>query len=311
MRNALEILRQKELDLARIRREIEALRIVAPLLRDDEEALIDFTDERGDRFNLQCTGTDGFHSSASRAFAASEWEVACGQPFLVPKPTNPERGFWLSLREKKQTLLASLHEPDRQRWYGIVGAILVLVAISGYEFGRWVGHRASVGRSAAHGTKTSPRQTASTTGTSSDRTPVIGQSVEPSAQHPYVQLKSGEAERPAGLVLSENSQAFANSGPLARQTAFDTGGAELVMGRRYLQGQGVTQDHAEAARWLWKSVAKQNGDAALLLSDLFARGDGVPKSCEQAVLLLTVATAHSPNTDAKESIPSPNLCDPQ
>jgi hypothetical protein len=182
MRNALEILHQKELDLARIRRETEALRIVAPLLLDDEDALVNITDKRGERFDLQCTGTDGFHSSANRVFAASEWEVTCGQPFLVPKPTNPERGFWLSLREKKRKLFASSHEPDRRRWYGAVGAILVLIASGGYEFGRWVGHRVSVGRSAAHGMEASPRQTASSTGTSSDRTPAMVPSIEPSAQ---------------------------------------------------------------------------------------------------------------------------------
>ena|SRR5215831_10926094 len=118
MRNALEILHQKEIDLARIRRETEALRIVATLLRDDEEVLIDITDRKSEQFDLQCTGTDGFDSAVSRVFAAPEWEVNCGQPFLVPKPTNPERGFWRWLREKKRTLLASLHDPDRRRWSG-------------------------------------------------------------------------------------------------------------------------------------------------------------------------------------------------
>jgi len=35
MRNAYEVLHQKETDLARVRREIESLRIVAPLLSDE------------------------------------------------------------------------------------------------------------------------------------------------------------------------------------------------------------------------------------------------------------------------------------
>jgi hypothetical protein len=123
MRNALEILQQKEVDLARIRRETEALRIVATLLREDDDALIDIEDRKDVQFDLQCTGTDGFDSSISRVFAAPEWEVTCGQPFLVPKPTNPERGFWLWLREKKRTLLASLHEPEQRRWSGSLAII--------------------------------------------------------------------------------------------------------------------------------------------------------------------------------------------
>jgi TPR repeat protein len=41
-----------------------------------------------------------------------------------------------------------------------------------------------------------------------------------------------------------------------------------------------------ASQFLWKAVAKQNSEAVLLLSDLYARGDGVPRSCEQARILL-------------------------
>jgi TPR repeat protein len=40
---------------------------------------------------------------------------------------------------------------------------------------------------------------------------------------------------------------------------------------------------------LWKAVSKQNLAASLLLSDLYLRGDGVPKSCDQARLLLNAA----------------------
>jgi len=37
-------------------------------------------------------------------------------------------------------------------------------------------------------------------------------------------------------------------------------------------------------------VRQQNTTAAVLLSDLYVRGDGVPKSCDQARLLLLAAT---------------------
>ena len=71
-----------------------------------------------------------------------------------------------------------------------------------------------------------------------------------------------------------------NSGPVG-------GGAELAQAQRYLSP--ASRDSAEAAKWLWKSVSKENPKAVLLLSDLYAKGDGVPKSCDQARLLLTVA----------------------
>jgi TPR repeat protein len=45
-----------------------------------------------------------------------------------------------------------------------------------------------------------------------------------------------------------------------------------------------------AAKFLWKAVGKENPSAILLLSDMYLIGDGVPKSCDQARLLLTAAT---------------------
>jgi TPR repeat protein len=68
------------------------------------------------------------------------------------------------------------------------------------------------------------------------------------------------------------------------------GSEELAMAEGYLQAKpGRARDSQEAAKWLWRSVAKQNLTAALALSDLYMRGDGVPKSCDQARLLLDVA----------------------
>jgi hypothetical protein len=39
MKNVYEVLRQKELELARLEREVEALRVAAPLLSEDKESL--------------------------------------------------------------------------------------------------------------------------------------------------------------------------------------------------------------------------------------------------------------------------------
>ena len=62
------------------------------------------------------------------------------------------------------------------------------------------------------------------------------------------------------------------------------------MAQRYLTGMnGQARDHAEAAKWLWKSIAKHNAEATLLLADLYLKGDGVSKSCDQARLLLDSA----------------------
>jgi hypothetical protein len=65
---------------------------------------------------------------------------------------------------------------------------------------------------------------------------------------------------------------------------------ELAQARDFLDGtHGKEHDPSQAAQWLWKAVRKENGDATVLLSDLYLRGDGVPKNCEQAHLLLDAA----------------------
>jgi len=43
MKNVYEVLRQKELELSRLEKEVEALRVAAPLLSDDKEAASDAT----------------------------------------------------------------------------------------------------------------------------------------------------------------------------------------------------------------------------------------------------------------------------
>jgi hypothetical protein len=78
--------------------------------------------------------------------------------------------------------------------------------------------------------------------------------------------------------------------PTTPSTLGGNGAEELSMAQRYLNGtDGQERDRAEAAKWLWKAVAKHNADATLLLSDLYLKGDGVGKNCDQARVLLDAA----------------------
>jgi len=49
-------------------------------------------------------------------------------------------------------------------------------------------------------------------------------------------------------------------------------------------------DSAAAAAWLWKATAKGNPDAPVELANMYIQGDGVPRSCEQAMVLLKTAS---------------------
>ncbi len=73
-------------------------------------------------------------------------------------------------------------------------------------------------------------------------------------------------------------------------SATGNGAEELAIAQRYLTGgNGLQRNGAEAAKWLWKSMAKHNADATLLLADLYLKGDGVSKNCDQARVLLDSA----------------------
>jgi len=44
MKNVYEVLRQKELELAKLEKEVEALRVAAPLLSDDKEGVAEISE---------------------------------------------------------------------------------------------------------------------------------------------------------------------------------------------------------------------------------------------------------------------------
>ena len=91
-----------------------------------------------------------------------------------------------------------------------------------------------------------------------------------------------EAEPASRIVTKAASAAAIATEP--------SGADDMATAEKYLSGtQGMRRDSREAVSWLWKAVGKGNGAATIALSDLYLRGDGVPKSCDQARLLLDAA----------------------
>jgi hypothetical protein len=80
MKSAYEVLEQKETDLARVRHEIESLRIVAPLL-SDELPSEELTKKRASAAEEtldsveKATGTDGLFSSMNPARSPGFWNT--------------------------------------------------------------------------------------------------------------------------------------------------------------------------------------------------------------------------------------------
>lgn len=104
-------------------------------------------------------------------------------------------------------------------------------------------------------------------------------------------------ESPAQTINSaDHSPSVSTETPGTEDAAQD-----LVLAQGYLAGVRGPRDSAEATKWLWKAVGKQNTRAALLLADLYLRGDGVARSCDQARLLLQAA-AEKGNRDAGQRL---------
>jgi hypothetical protein len=100
--------------------------------------------------------------------------------------------------------------------------------------------------------------------------------------------KPGRAEPVRKAALRTTAKPEKN--PQAQPPSAGNGAEELAVAQGYLSGtNGQRRNSAEAAKWLWKAVAKHNAGATFLLSDLYLKGDGVSKNCDQARVLLDAA----------------------
>jgi len=64
-----------------------------------------------------------------------------------------------------------------------------------------------------------------------------------------------------------------------------------VPGQEEMAKAKNASDSAAAAAWLWKATAKGNPDAPVRLAGMYIKGEGVPRNCEQALVLLKTAAA--------------------
>jgi hypothetical protein len=169
----------------------------------------------------------------------------------------------------------------RKRFY-LGGAIALVVLTLGWW--AWHGGRASGSNPAPQVSQSRAQQPAGTTPIKpsivvSDRTTpsTSGSSASPGIV----------ADRPVQSALPTTSTAGTSPQPPVDQ---GPGSEELAMAKSYLTGTAVHgPDTNQALEWLWKAVSKRNAEAPLVLSDLYLKGEGVPKNCEQARILLEAA----------------------
>jgi hypothetical protein len=209
-----------------------------------------------------------------------------------------------NLREKDfRGYLAREQSPSvRYRYY--IGAILaILILVLGYF--AWRGSNESQNVQGAPppappaATDTAPAPTTSKAPPSSSVPPpkAVEPQAPPAAQKTSEPAASQSAETkqpPDPLASAGRTPTAAPQAPMqpaaqtvGAQTWSGNGSEELAMAQRYLAGR--PRDSAEAAKWLWKAIAKHNGSAMVPLADLYLKGDGVSKNCDQARVLLDSA----------------------
>jgi hypothetical protein len=86
---------------------------------------------------------------------------------------------------------------------------------------------------------------------------------------------------------------------------------QLALVRKLLQEDTDPSNPPKAVQILWQAVGKGNAAAEIELAEVYLSGQGVPKSCSQALILLTAARNHK-NSLAEQKLRSlPQYgCDP-
>jgi hypothetical protein len=177
--------------------------------------------------------------------------------------------------------------PPYRLYIGLVLAVMLV----GLGYLAWRGVQ---GNSPSHQVSAPPPAVAKDADTAAAQAPT------PKAEQEATPPKNAAQAAPSGVASKPERKVAGNSRsqptlaaetePMRALAGAGSGEQELSIAERYLSGaDGKRRDTAEASQWLWKSVAKHNDKAAVLLADLYLKGDGVSKNCEQARVLLDSA----------------------
>jgi TPR repeat protein len=198
-----------------------------------------------------------------------------------PRPANDVQ--WL--RERAFAGIDGSDVPQRRTWKYLVGGFAIVLA--GFAYLQW-----TAGSRVVPTPATPPPNASEISLPAGSSSPAVAtRPAETITPESKVGVQNTAALKPAHdrTTVPSGLQPAAQKSPLLDAAVPGDGSSDLRLAQRYLGGGMGVRDSSEAAKLLWKAVSKQNATAAVLLSDLYLRGDGVPKSCDQARLLLLAA----------------------
>jgi hypothetical protein len=212
----------------------------------------------------------------------------------APNPVNDVE--WL--RDRAFADLEGSYPPQRRTWKYVAGGLAIV--LGGFAYLQWnAGSRVLPTPAAAPVSASEISLPAENSSPAETTRPVETHPVQTTAPEPKAAVQNAPAvavQNTAALKPAHDRtpvpspiEPAAQKSPLLDAALPSDGSSDLRLAQRYLGGSMGVRDSSEAAKLLWKAVSKQNATAAVLLSDLYLRGDGVPKSCDQARLLLVAA----------------------
>ena len=239
-----------------------------------------------------------FHEEAGADETQEYGEAASGQEQESALYTPPFSGGDLSLFQS----LRVPHDVEEEDWeygsrrassyrYYIAAALTILIVGLGYL--AWRGAKSSQTADlasappAAASTESPQPPNPASTGKSESAQPAPKSTSQPTGSIDAADASGRSEQQKSGVIKASETHPLATSVATSHAPASRNGAEELAIAQNYLNGSG--RDGGEAAKWLWKSVSKHNGPATLLLADLYLRGDGVSKNCEQGRVLLDSA----------------------
>ena len=159
------------------------------------------------------------------------------------------------------------------------------------------GNQPAAGQSAApppqnlppNATRTSAEQNAAPAAKTTTATAAVDKSKLPGSPQPGpAAAPMAGKPKPSPPAADESEQAIAR---------------KIIPGADELAKANNASDSAAEAAWLWKATAKGNPTAPVRLAGMYVKGEGVPRSCEQALVLLKTA-AEKENAVARNQLAS-------
>jgi hypothetical protein len=236
---------------------------------------------------------------ADADFGASIDEETAGSPD-EPCDAPYDLSLYRSLRPEEPGEDLDYDDSPSFRYRYYIGALLaILILVLGYL--AWRGAQANP---RAQGTPPPPPPAATQSAAPASSTAPASAPARPlhgvEAQSALLGTKTGEPSTAKSAEIPKPVKATAALGHTLPSTvrpgaasnnghkgSAGNGAEEYAAAERYLNSE--PRDSAQAAKWLWKAMAKHNGPAALALADLYLKGDGVAKNCDQARVLLDSA----------------------